>query len=97
MRVLAWPAFRKQAANPHAALLAQEIRDLGVDVADWTPVRALVRPGHVWHLHHPETVLFRRNAAAATGETAIFVCLLLLARLRGTLNHLLDVTDADLR
>lgn len=83
LQVLAWPAFRKQAANPHAALLAGELIGLGVNLVDWTPVRALLRPGDLWHLHHPETVVYRRSAAASTCEAAAFLALLWLARLRG--------------
>jgi beta-1,4-mannosyltransferase len=83
LRVLAWPAFRKQTANPHAALLAGELIAVGVDVSDWTPVRAVLRPGRLWHLHHPETVLYRRNVAGAAFETLAFLGLLWLARLRG--------------
>jgi beta-1,4-mannosyltransferase len=83
LQVLAWPAFRKQAANPHAALLPRELIGLGVDLVDWTPLRALLRPRDLWHLHHPETVLYRRSAAASTLEMVAFLALLWLARLRG--------------
>jgi beta-1,4-mannosyltransferase len=82
-RVLAWPAFRKESANPHAALLARELIELGVSLVDWTPVRALLRPGDLWHLHHPETVLYRRRRATSSLETLSFLALLLLARVRG--------------
>ena len=81
--MLAWPAFRKESANPHAALLARELIELGVSLVDWTPVRALLRPGDLWHLHHPETVLYRRSLAASSLETLTFLGLLLLARVRG--------------
>ena len=84
MRVLAWPAFRKEAANPHAALLARELIKLHVPVVDWTPYRALIRPGDIWHLHHPETVVYRRSAFLAWSETLTFLVLLTLARRRGT-------------
>jgi beta-1,4-mannosyltransferase len=82
-RVLAWPAFRKASANPHAALLARELIGLGVSLVDWTPLRALLRPGDLWHLHHPETVLYRRSLAVSTLETLTFLGLLRLARARG--------------
>ena len=81
--MLAWPAFRKQAANPHGALLARELIALGVQLVDWTPWRALLRPGDLWHLHHPETVLYRRSASSSAFETIAFISLLWLARLRG--------------
>jgi glycosyltransferase involved in cell wall biosynthesis len=83
LRVLAWPAFRKQAANPHAALLARELIALGVEVVDWTPVRALLQPGNLWHIHHPETVVFPRSPARSAFEAITFLGLLWLARLRG--------------
>ncbi len=84
MNVLAWPAFRKAAANPHAALLARALRDQGVPIDDWTPWRALRAPGRLWHLHHPETVLYRRSAWLASLETGLFVMLVTQARWRGT-------------
>lgn len=83
-RVLAWPAFRKELANPHAALLARELIKLGVDVVDWTPFRALMWSSDLWHLHHPESVLHRRSSVASIFETLVFLGLLRLARLRGT-------------
>jgi beta-1,4-mannosyltransferase len=83
LRVLAWPAFRKEAANPHAALLARELIALGMQVVDWTPPRALLRPGDLWHLHHPETVLYRRSVIRSVFETITFLGLLWLARFRG--------------
>ena len=82
-RVLAWPAFRKQRANPHAALLARELIRLGVDLSDWTPLGALLRPGDLWHLHHPDSVLNRRHTAASMMETFAFLGLLILAQARG--------------
>jgi glycosyltransferase involved in cell wall biosynthesis len=84
LQVLAWPAFAKADANPHAALLAAELRQLGVAIRDWTPWRALATPGPLWHIHLPETVLYRRSALLALVETAAFVLLLSLARWRGT-------------
>ena len=83
LRVFAWPAFRKQAANPHAALLARALISLGVDVIDWTPLRALAGRGDLWHLHHPETVVYRRSLSGSAVETVAFLGLLWLARLRG--------------
>ena len=82
LQVLAWPAFRKQVANPHAALLAGELIGLGINLVEWTPIRALLRPGDLWHLHHPETVLYRRSELASVLETLVLLGLLALARLR---------------
>jgi beta-1,4-mannosyltransferase len=82
LRVLAWPAFRKRAANPHAALLARELIALGAEVVDWTPVQALLRPGDLWHVHHPDTVVYRRSLARSAFEAITFLGLLWLARRR---------------
>ena len=52
--------------------------------------RALLRPGDLWHLHHPETVLYRRSLAGSVFETIAFLGLLWLARLRGGADRLDD-------
>jgi beta-1,4-mannosyltransferase len=83
VRVLAWPAFRKRDANPHAALLYEKLGDLGVEVEDWTPGRAVVRSVDLWHLHHPESVVYVRSSLRSALETLAFCGLLSLARLRG--------------
>ena len=84
LRVLAWPAFRKRAANPHAALLCEQLRAQGVAVADWTPARAALGRADLWHLHHPDTVLYPRSLLRSLAGTLIFAALLALARRRGT-------------
>ncbi|MGH6898393.1 MAG: glycosyltransferase [Geminicoccaceae bacterium] len=83
VKVLAWPAFRKRASNPHAALLYERLRDLGVEVEDWTPGRACLRSADLWHLHHPETVVYLRSSLRSALTTLAFCALLALARLRG--------------
>jgi len=83
VRVLAWPAFRKRDANPHAALLCERLRDLGVEVDDWTPARAGLRSVDLWHLHHPESVVYLRSRLRSALTTVAFCALLALARLRG--------------
>lgn len=44
----------------------------------------MVTPGPLWHIHLPETVLYRRSTILALGETVAFLLLLKLARWRGT-------------
>jgi beta-1,4-mannosyltransferase len=83
VRILAWPAFRKRAANPHAALLYEKLRDFGVEVEDWTPGRACLRSVDLWHLHHPESVVYLRSKLRSALTTLAFCALLSLARLRG--------------
>jgi glycosyltransferase involved in cell wall biosynthesis len=83
LKVLAWPAFRKRDANPHAALLSEKLRDLGVQVDDWTPARACLQPVDLWHLHHPETVVYQRSRLRSALATLAFCGLMWLARARG--------------
>jgi beta-1,4-mannosyltransferase len=82
LRVLAWPAFRKRAANPHAALLAAELQNLGVDIDDWTPWRALSRNVDLWHIHHPDTVVYPRSLWRCFIGTVVFALLLKVASWR---------------
>jgi glycosyltransferase involved in cell wall biosynthesis len=85
IRVLSWPAFYKQSSNPHAALLCAALREQGVEVEDWTPGRALLRRDvDLWHLHHPDTVVYPRSRVHAALGTLLFALLLTLARRRGT-------------
>jgi beta-1,4-mannosyltransferase len=84
LRVLAWPAFNKRDANPHAALLSEGLRELGVEVDDWTPARAGLRAVDLWHLHHPESVVYLRSRRRSALTTLAFCALLALARARGT-------------
>ncbi|MCA9471711.1 MAG: hypothetical protein MRJ96_12145 [Nitrospirales bacterium] len=82
--VLAWPAFRKERANPHAALLARALREKGVVIDDWTPVRAFMRKVDIWHLHHPDTVVYPRHTFVSFCGVVTFAGLLCLARFRRT-------------
>jgi beta-1,4-mannosyltransferase len=84
LRVLAWPAFKKRDANPHAALLSEKLRELGVEIDDWTPARAGLRAVDLWHLHHPEGVVYLRSRLRSALTTLAFCALLSLARARGT-------------
>jgi len=43
----------------------------------------LLRPTDIWHLHHPESVVYRRNTIMAWLETTTFLILLTLAKWRG--------------
>ena len=83
IRVLALPAYFRTAQNPFTRLLYDEVRKLDVDVEDWTWWRAAWRSCDIWHMHHPDTVVFPRRRWQAAGETLTMRCLLALARLRG--------------
>ena len=84
LRVLALPAFRRRSLNPFQALLYEEIEALDVEVEDWSFARALLRRVDIWHLHHPDTVVFPRSTLQSAAETLLMRVLLSWARLRGT-------------
>ena len=94
LRVLALPAYRRRALNPFQALLYDEVRRAGVDVRDWSFLRALLWRADVWHLHHPDTVVFPRAAVQSLVECVLMRCLLSWARRRGT-RILWTVHDLD--
>jgi glycosyltransferase involved in cell wall biosynthesis len=83
LRVLALPAYRRRALNPFQALLYDEVSKLNVEVGDWSFWRALWQPCDIWHLHHPDTVIFPRRAWQSAIETCLLRVLLSWARLRG--------------
>ena len=83
MRVLALPAYKRRALNPFQALLYDEVSKLNVEVRDWSFWRALWQPCDIWHLHHPDTVIFPRRIWQSAIETTLLRVLLSWARLRG--------------
>jgi len=99
LTVLALPAFRRRSLNPFQALLYDEAGRLDVQVEDWTFARALLRRTHIWHLHHPDTVVFPRSTLQSAVETCLMFCLLVIARGRDTrivwTVHDLDSSDAQ--
>ena len=84
LRVLAWPAFRTRAGNPHLPLLYDHVRLLGIKVEDWTILRGLLGRADLWHLHFPDAVVYPRSTLKSALGTALFCMLLQLARWRGT-------------
>lgn len=51
-------------------------------IDDWTPWRALTRRVDLWHLHHPDTVVYPRSAVRSFIGTVLFWLLLQSARCR---------------
>ena len=92
--MLALPAFARRALNPFQALLYDELGELDVEVDDWSFARALFRHADIWHLHHPDTVVFPRSTLQSLVETVLMRLLLSWARLRGT-RILWTVHDLD--
>lgn len=87
LRVLALPAYRLRKLNPFHALLYEQVERYNVEVEDWSFWlafwRAFWRSCDVWHLHHPDTVVFPRSRWQSTAETVLFRLLVSWARLRG--------------
>ena len=92
--MLALPAYRRRSLNPFQALLYDEVRTHDVDVADWSFSRALLRRADIWHLHHPDTVVFPRSSLQSAVETVLLRVLLGWAKLRG-IRILWSVHDLD--
>jgi glycosyltransferase involved in cell wall biosynthesis len=82
--VLAWPAFRKEAANPVVALLYRQVQRLGLNVGDWTPVRAFTERADIWHFHHPDTVVYPRSTVRCVAGILLLFIALRFAKWRGT-------------
>jgi glycosyltransferase involved in cell wall biosynthesis len=96
--ILALPAFKRRDSNPFQALLYEPLVERGVEVTDWTFGRAFWRtfwrPVDLWHLHHPDTVVFPRRLWQSLAETILFRLLLSLAKWRG-IKILWTVHDLD--
>ena len=54
-----------------------------IEVEDWTMARAWVRAVDLWHLHHPDSVVYLRSGLRAALEALAFCALLSWARWRG--------------
>jgi glycosyltransferase involved in cell wall biosynthesis len=67
---------------------------LGISVEDWTPLRALFRRADIWHLHHPDTVVYPRSQLLSFCGTLLFAFLLLFGRQRGS-RILWTIRDLD--
>lgn len=96
--MLALPAYRRRCANPFQGLLYDALAAQGMEIADWTFLeafrRCFWRRVDLWHLHHPDTVVFPRKSWQSAGETLVFRILLALAKVRG-IRILWTVHDLD--
>lgn len=69
--MLAWPGLGARAKNPYTWLLYSHLADLGVEVRDFTPARALAGGYDILHVHWPEKALMVKGwAARAMGAVA---------------------------
>ena len=76
LRVLAWPGRGARAKNPYTWLLYSHLIELGVQVTDFTPGRALRGGYDVLHLHWPEKVMVgtgrvQKTAGAVGGRVVL--------------------------
>jgi glycosyltransferase involved in cell wall biosynthesis len=83
LRVLAWPGPRARAKNPYTWLLYSHLTDLGVQVSDFTPGRALLGGYDILHLHWPEKVMVGTSLLAKVAGAAGGRAILEAARLHG--------------
>ncbi len=82
LRVMGWPAYYGQWANPYTALLSAAVQASGeVSVEDLSRKRLLLFPPDILHVHWPEWPLRGARPVRAAATT---IALLAVARLRGT-------------
>jgi len=83
--VMAWPAFANRLENPYNSLLYSALRDLDVDVAEFSVQRLLFGPrADILHLHWAPTTRIRGESRARVKRTsAQMLWLLAAAKRRG--------------
>jgi glycosyltransferase involved in cell wall biosynthesis len=81
--VLAWPGPAFRAKNPYTWLLYSHLAELGVQVRDFSPGRALRGGYDILHLHWPEKALMTGGAIARVGGAAVGWLVLEAARRHG--------------
>ncbi|HEV7587250.1 MAG TPA: glycosyltransferase family 4 protein [Longimicrobium sp.] len=85
LRVLAWPGFKNRVEQPYNWLLYTHLRELGVEVEEFTPARGVRRRASILHLHWAPTSHPRdRRLSSAVTRSAALLALLDWVRLRGT-------------
>lgn len=83
MRVLAWPAYSNRDLNPYTTLLYDALRDLGVDVVEYSLSRVLKDHFDIWHLHWPDLLLNVRSRLRAVRRAIGLLALMRLVEARG--------------
>lgn len=85
IRVMAWPAFANRLENPYNALLYSALRDLNVEVVEFSVQRLMFGPrADILHLHWAPTNRIRGEKRAVVKRTSSeMLWLLALARRRG--------------
>src|SRR5690606_11839946 len=80
MRVIAWPAFKREELNPYTALLYRNMRDIGIDVVELEPSRVMDRTASILHIHWPDVYFSLPGYWSAWTYSTAVLALLRIAR-----------------
>lgn len=84
LRVIGWPAFSNRRVQPYNTLLYTHLRELGVEVEEYTARRALSGRASILHLHwSPQSRVTHPRLVNAAARSAALLALLDGARARG--------------
>jgi beta-1,4-mannosyltransferase len=83
MHVLGMPAFSNRDTNPYNWLLYTSIKELGVEVNEFTTKDLLINEHKLWHLHWPEMSLNHPNKIKAFLKIIALFIQIDLAKMRG--------------
>ncbi len=83
MKILGWPAFKHNGLNPYTALLYTSMQSLGVEVEDYSVVRAFTGRYEVFHIHWPEYYIGQRSLLKAFLGTLLLFTSVWLQRILG--------------
>jgi beta-1,4-mannosyltransferase len=83
LRVLAWPGRGARAKNPYTWLLYSHLADLGVQVDDFSPLRALRGGYDILHVHWPEKALMTGGLPGRVAGAVAGIAVLEAARRHG--------------
>lgn len=83
MKVIANPAFRTKATNPHQFLLYSEVEKQGVKVVEFSRTRLLFQKFDVCHIHWPDGFLNSRFLLRVLCELSLFFLSIGIQKARG--------------
>lgn len=80
LRILTWPA---SSLNPYCGLLYSHVEALGADVTPYSRHALLKGTYDIWHMHWPESALYRDDAVQAMTGVVKMLGITHMLRLRG--------------
>lgn len=83
LRVIAWPAEANATGNPYNATLTAALRELGVEVTEFSAARLALGGYDLFHAHWPDGALTRGGTLRAAAGAGALLTLTVLARARG--------------